>query len=141
MGYLINSGPNGYYDIKNTDQLIPILDVKFDKYGVMYGWAGNQAVLTCDPKKLGSDEYQEFLKDIENLDIPEAIKKANRIEEADETEEIKEEEETEEDSLSNRRILFLSGKAIRPCRRRNTQFAAPSSRCMIYHLVKDFMVD
>ena len=63
-------------DIKNTDQLIPILDVKFDKYGVMYGWAGNQAVLTCDPKKLGSDEYQEFLKDIENLDIPEAIKKA-----------------------------------------------------------------
>lgn len=85
-------------DIKKTDQLIPILDVKFDKYGVMYGWAGNQAVLTCDPKKLGSDEYQEFLKDIENLDIPEAIKKANRIEEADETEEIKEEEETEEES-------------------------------------------
>ena len=63
-------------DIKNTDQLIPILDVKFDKYGVMYGWAGNQAVLTCDPKKLGSAEYQEFLKDIESLDIPEAIKKA-----------------------------------------------------------------
>lgn len=85
-------------DIKNTDQLIPILDVKFDKYGVMYGWAGNQAVLTCDPKKLSSAEYQEFLKDIENLDIPEAIKKANRIEEADETEEIKEEEETEEES-------------------------------------------
>ena len=81
-------------DIKNTDQLIPILDVKFDKYGVMYGRAGNQAVLTCDPKKLGSTEYQEFLKEIDNLDIPEAIKKANRIEEADENEEIKEEEES-----------------------------------------------
>ena len=82
-------------DIKNTDQLIPILDVKFDKYGVMYGWAGNQAVLTCDPKKLGSTEYQEFLKEIDNLDIPEAIKKANRIEEADEAEDVKEEIEEE----------------------------------------------
>ena len=86
-------------DIKNTDQLIPILDVKFDKYGVMYGWAGNQAVLTCDPKKLNSSEYQEFLKEIENLDIPEAIKKANRIEEVEESEEVEavvSDEDTEE---------------------------------------------
>ena len=67
-------------EIKETDQLIPILDVKFEKHGVMYGWAGNQAVLTCDPKKLSENEYQEFLKEIESLDIPETIKKANRYE-------------------------------------------------------------
>ncbi len=69
-------------DVKGTDKLIPVLDVKFEKHGVMYGWAGNQAVLTCDPKKLSEEEYQEFLKEIEKLDIPEAIKKANRIEES-----------------------------------------------------------
>ena len=31
-------------DIKGTDKLIPVLDVKFDDHGVKYGWAGNQAV-------------------------------------------------------------------------------------------------
>ena len=80
-------------DIKETDKLIPVLDVKFEKHGVMYGWAGNQAVLTCDPKKLSAEEYQEFLREIENLDIPEAIKKANRIED-EVTEEVVEAEET-----------------------------------------------
>ncbi len=68
-------------DIKETDKLIPVIDVKFEKHGVMYGWAGNQAVLTCNPQKLEEEEYQEFLKEIEDLDIPETIKKANRIEE------------------------------------------------------------
>ena len=42
-------------DIKNTDQLIPILDVKFDKYGVMYGWAGNQALIYQKPSRRQSE--------------------------------------------------------------------------------------
>ena len=66
-------------DIKDTDKLIPVLDIKFDKYGVKYGWAGNQAVLTCDTKELTNDEYQEFLKVIEEIDIPEVIKKINHV--------------------------------------------------------------
>ena len=39
-------------DIKGTDKLIPVIDVKFDKYGVKYGWAGNQAALFVEQKSL-----------------------------------------------------------------------------------------
>lgn len=76
-------------DIKGTDKLIPILDIKFEKYGVMYGWAGNQAVLTCDLKKVEKEEYQEFLKEISTMDIPPNIKTANRIDTEEATEDIK----------------------------------------------------
>ena len=70
-------------DIKETDQLIPLIEVKFEKHGVMYGWAGNQAVITCDPKKLTEEEYQEFLNEIKKLDIPDEIKNANKNPEND----------------------------------------------------------
>ena len=83
-------------DIKDTDKLIPVIDVKFDKHGVVYGWAGNQAVLACDTQKLDEEEYQLFLKEIEDMDIPEALKKANRSDKNDKgNEEIM--EETKED--------------------------------------------
>ena len=29
-------------EIKGTDKLIPVLDIKLDKYGIKFGWAGNQ---------------------------------------------------------------------------------------------------
>lgn len=28
-------------DIKGTDKLVPVLDVKFNECGVKYGWGGN----------------------------------------------------------------------------------------------------
>ncbi len=100
-------------DIKETDKLIPVLDVKFEKHGVMYGWAGNQAVLTCDPKKLSAEEYQEFLREIENLDIPESIKKANRIEDEviEEAEEalVEEPAQAEETAEKKKVPAFLKG--------------------------------
>lgn len=68
-------------DIKGTDQLMPVIDIKYEKYGVCYGWAGNQAILACDTKKIDEEEYQKFLKEIENLDIPDFIKNANKINE------------------------------------------------------------
>ena len=34
-------------DIKGVDKLIPVLDLKFDSYGVKYGWAGDQAAVWC----------------------------------------------------------------------------------------------
>lgn len=46
-------------DIKGTDELIPVLDIKFDNYGVKYGFAGNQAVLFADTKQ--------------NYELPESI--------------------------------------------------------------------
>ena len=73
-------------------------------------------MLTCDPKKLSAEEYQEFLREIENLDIPEAIKKANRIED-EVTEEVEEVEETlpeepaqAEDATEKKKVpAFLKG--------------------------------
>ncbi len=65
-------------NIKGVDKLIPVIDVKFYKYGVKYGWAGKQAVIYIDDKELSDTEsYSEFLKAIEDLPIPDSIKNAN----------------------------------------------------------------
>lgn len=62
-------------DIKGTDKLIPVLDVKFDDSGVRYGWAGNQAVLFADPKTIiDRKSYDEFLTKLSNLPVPDFLK-------------------------------------------------------------------
>lgn len=62
-------------DIKGTDKLIPVIDVKFDDCGVKYGWAGNQAVLYVEPESLTSREgYDEFLKKLSDLPVPGFLK-------------------------------------------------------------------
>ncbi|WP_235342239.1 hypothetical protein [Bifidobacterium boum] len=62
-------------DIKGTDKLIPVIDVKFDDCGVKYGWAGNQAVLYVKPEALTSREgYDEFLKKLSDLPVPSFLK-------------------------------------------------------------------
>lgn len=62
-------------DIKGTDKLIPVLDVKFDDCGVKYGWAGNQAVLFVDPKGLTDRKsYDEFLSKLSELPVPDFLK-------------------------------------------------------------------
>lgn len=62
-------------DIKGTDKLIPVLDIKFDDSGVKYGWAGNQAVLFADPKSLTDRKaYDDFLKKLSELPVPGFLK-------------------------------------------------------------------
>lgn len=64
-------------DIKGTDKLIPVIDVKFDECGVKFGWAGNQAVLFADPKALTKREaYDAFLEKLSDLPVPTILKKA-----------------------------------------------------------------
>ena len=64
-------------DIKGTDKLIPVIDVKFDDCGVKYGWAGNQAVLYADTKALTKhNEYDAFLKKLSELPVPSFLKTA-----------------------------------------------------------------
>ena len=61
--------------IKGTEKLTPVVDIKFDKYGVKYGWAGNQFILWIDYSELKSEEkYKEFLNEISNMPIPEKYK-------------------------------------------------------------------
>lgn len=65
-------------DIKGVDKLIPVLDIKFDKYGVKYGWAGKQAAIFIDDKVLNDgDLYAEFLEEIAKMPLPEVIKQGN----------------------------------------------------------------
>lgn len=62
-------------DIKGTENLIPILDVKFDECGVKYGWAGNQAVLYAEPKELADRKaYDAFLQKLSALPVPDFLK-------------------------------------------------------------------
>lgn len=62
-------------DVKGTDKLIPVLDIKFNDCGVKYGWAGNQAALFADAKLLiDRKAYDEFLSKLEKLPVPEFLK-------------------------------------------------------------------
>lgn len=62
-------------DIKGMDDLIPLLDVQYDEHGIKYGWSGNQAVITAEPKALQEKEaYEKFLEKLNALSVPEVIK-------------------------------------------------------------------
>lgn len=62
-------------DIKGTDKLIPVIDVKFERHGVKFGWAGNQAILFADPSAIGNKEkYLEFARELMELPVPDVIK-------------------------------------------------------------------
>ncbi len=62
-------------DVKGTDKLIPVIDVKFDEFGVRFGWAGNQAVVYVDTKALTSRrDYDVFLEKLSALPIPAFLK-------------------------------------------------------------------
>ena len=62
-------------DIKGTDKLIPVIDVKFDECGVKFGWAGNQAVVYVDPKALTTrEDYDVLLERLSGLPFPSFLK-------------------------------------------------------------------
>lgn len=62
-------------EIKDTDKLIPVLDNKFDEYGVKFGWAGNQAVLYVTPKELADrKKYDAFLEKLSAYSPPDILK-------------------------------------------------------------------
>ncbi len=64
-------------DIKGVDALIPVLDVKFEKHGVRYGWAGNQAAIYVNPNEIRSiKNYYAFHTELEELPAPQTIKDA-----------------------------------------------------------------
>ena len=97
-------------DIKGTDKLIPVIDVKFDDCGVKYGWAGNQAVLFADPKSLTDRKaYDDFLNKLSELPVPEFLKtmKENVVSTGTDPElEDAEDQEVE--------VLAEDGKAVKP---------------------------
>lgn len=52
-------------DIKGVDKLIPTLDIKFNQYGVSYGFSGKQAAIIIDPKPLMKKNYYDsFIEEL-----------------------------------------------------------------------------
>ena len=48
-------------NVKGTDKLEPLIDYKFDKWGIRYGWAGKQALILVDEYSIGKKEdYEAF---------------------------------------------------------------------------------
>lgn len=65
--------------IKGVDTLIPVVDVKFEKHGVRYGWAGNQAVIYADPGEIRLiDSYYAFYSELKSMPVPQTIKDASK---------------------------------------------------------------
>lgn len=90
-------------DIKGTDKLVPVIDIKFEKYGVKYGWAGNQAVLVGDIKGLANrDGYNDFLEELSKLQVPDIVKGTKKESSDDETKvETTEEKVIEKKEIKN----------------------------------------
>ena len=66
-------------EIKGYEKLIPVVDIKFDMYGVKYGWAGNQAIIWVNVDALKDKEvYNDFLKDLNELPIPSTLKNESK---------------------------------------------------------------
>jgi len=54
-------------DVKGVKNITPIMDKKFDKYGISYGFAGNQAVISIDESKIkDADMFEEMRSFFEN---------------------------------------------------------------------------
>lgn len=67
-------------DIKGTDKLIPVIDVKFDDCGVKFGWAGNQAIVYADTSSMHNrDNYLSFIEKLSVLPVPDMIKEAKNV--------------------------------------------------------------
>lgn len=78
-------------NIKDTDKLLPLINNKFQKYGVTYGWAGRQALIHIDTKELENKEtFAKFKEEYNALDIPEQFKiKDKPVETIDDSKQLK----------------------------------------------------
>ena len=96
--------------IKGVDSLIPVVDVKFEKHGVRYGWAGNQAVIYADPGEIKTiDSYYAFYNELKSMPVPQAIKDASKPKTAPTKEQPQEEVKQESEEKKG---FFAKGKDL-----------------------------
>ena len=96
--------------IKGVDSLIPVVDVKFEKHGVRYGWAGNQAVIYADPGEIKPiDSYYAFYNELKSMPVPQAIKDASKPKTAPTKEQPQEEVKQESEEKKG---FFAKGKDL-----------------------------
>ncbi len=120
-------------DIKGVDTLIPVIDVKFEKHGVRFGWAGNQAVIYVKPSEIKSIEsYAEFHSALAALPAPQSVKDSIKPrlvpvkETADEPAEQESESETKGILARGKGFFKKAGEAI------GDTFADLSAKAMIF---------
>ncbi len=66
-------------DIEGTETISPLVETKFEKFGVSYGWTENKAILTANQKVLEDRKnYAEFLKELKSLPLPESAKNTEK---------------------------------------------------------------
>lgn len=62
-------------EIKGTENLSPLINWKFEKFGVKYGWSGKQALIIADPKAVKKKkDYEKFLEALKSEITVEAVK-------------------------------------------------------------------
>lgn len=67
-------------NVKGTDKLEPLIDYKFDKWGIKYGWAGKQALILVDEYAVGKKEdYEAFLAEFKKQTLPEKKKEKTPV--------------------------------------------------------------
>ena len=59
-------------DVKGTDKLFPLLDIKYDKWGIKYGWSGKQAMIIVNDHYVSKrDHYNAFIEEFQAEQLPE----------------------------------------------------------------------
>ena len=62
-------------DVKGSENLLPVIDTKFNEYGIQYGWAGTQALLIANVDALDNKRiYNEFLDKLAAYPVPDTLK-------------------------------------------------------------------
>ena len=62
-------------DIQGGESLIPVIDWKYDRWGIKYGWAGRQAVILADPHGVAKRaDYKAFRDEFASKTLPQEKK-------------------------------------------------------------------
>ena len=67
-------------DCKDAKNGIQLMDVKFDQYGIRYGWRGNCAYVDADLRRIrAKGVYEAFLEELNAMPAPAVIKEDKKL--------------------------------------------------------------
>ena len=111
-------------DVKGVGNIAPIMDKKFDKFGISYGFAGNQAVISINERQIGDAQtYEQMTTYFTNYfkigknENPESSNNAQQIESSIEQSELANTQLKNEHNPGNakkRRIMAIAVSVIQP---------------------------
>lgn len=66
--------------VKGCKELLPIIDQKYNNYGIIYGWAGKDALISIDEKVLNNKEkYESFLNELKEFQNIKSLEISNEV--------------------------------------------------------------